>query len=311
MNTSPSPTTAVASRHPAIPSPLSLPVNSRMTSLELAELVNKEHKHICRDIRSMLDKLRSEKYVNLDKDAPEYDRGTRKQCKYIKPSSLEKAIDHFKGDGPDLGHGIFVKNDERGYVEYYMLDFEASMTLVTGYDIKRRNLVIKRWIALETGEAIPAVEEIRQAQQAPSELIDNADRFAAYKRMAEIAGFDGNQATLSANSAMVRNHCFDPLALLGVTHLIADTQEQDLTPTLVGVELGNLTPRQVNKLLIDQNFQRPIKDADGRVVSYTPTEKGKPFSILKDTKRKHGDGTPVKQLLWHLSIVDELKEVAA
>ncbi len=30
------------------------------------------------------------------------------------------------------------------------------MTLITGYDARRRNLVIRRWIDLETGKALPA-----------------------------------------------------------------------------------------------------------------------------------------------------------
>ena len=39
----------------------------------------------------------------------------------------------------------------------YLLDFEGTMTLTTGYDAKRRAKVISRWVALEKGEAEPAL----------------------------------------------------------------------------------------------------------------------------------------------------------
>ena len=39
----------------------------------------------------------------------------------------------------------------------YLLDFHATMTLFSGYDAKRRAMVIDRWIKLETGQAEPAM----------------------------------------------------------------------------------------------------------------------------------------------------------
>lgn len=38
----------------------------------------------------------------------------------------------------------------------YLLDFDATMTLITGYDARRRALVIKRWRELEERAAKPA-----------------------------------------------------------------------------------------------------------------------------------------------------------
>jgi hypothetical protein len=52
--------------------------------------------------------------------------------------------------------------------------------------------------------------------------------------------------------------------------------------------------------------------ANGLVESYRdgknrlqlrPTEKGAPFVVVKDTGKKHGDGTPVQQLFWRESIL--------
>lgn len=40
----------------------------------------------------------------------------------------------------------------------YLLDFDATMILITGYDANRRAMVIKRWRELDTGEATPAFQ---------------------------------------------------------------------------------------------------------------------------------------------------------
>ena len=40
----------------------------------------------------------------------------------------------------------------------YILDIDATMILITGYDANRRAMVIKRWRELDTGEATPAFQ---------------------------------------------------------------------------------------------------------------------------------------------------------
>ena len=101
-----------------VPSSQPLSVNSRMSSREIAELTEKRHDHVMRDIRGLID--------NGAITAPSF--------------------------------GVSEYKDGSGKKNLmYTLDFEATMTLITGYDAKRRSLVIKRWMALETGEAEPAM----------------------------------------------------------------------------------------------------------------------------------------------------------
>ncbi len=76
-----------------------------MTSREIAEVTNKQHKHVTRDIAVMLDEL------NLDKS---------------------------------IFGRIYLDSRNRQQIEY-VLDEELTLTLVTGYSIKLRNAVIKRW----------------------------------------------------------------------------------------------------------------------------------------------------------------------
>ena len=126
-----------------------------MSSLEIAKLTGKQHAHVCRDIRNMLQQLaeagKQEKYSTLDEGAPEYDRGTRKQYKYLKPSSFERVADHFKKDDPDPDHlaGVAETRDARGYVTCYNLNFDYAITLVAGYRADLRLKIIQRWHELE------------------------------------------------------------------------------------------------------------------------------------------------------------------
>lgn len=89
----------------------------RMTSLEIAELTEKNHQHVMRDIRDLIE----QEAISLSNFG---------QSTYINSRNQEQPM--------------------------YTLDYEASMVLVTGYDARRRSAVIKRWLALERGEATPA-----------------------------------------------------------------------------------------------------------------------------------------------------------
>lgn len=88
----------------------------KISSKQIAEVVDKKHQHVMRDIRKLID---------------------------------EGA---FNGSKPGLVAYKDVKGEPR---PMYELDFEATMTLITGYDSKRRNWVIRRWMDLETGAATP------------------------------------------------------------------------------------------------------------------------------------------------------------
>lgn len=82
-----------------------------MSSLEIAELTGKQHKHVVRDIRKMLDDL---------------------------------------GDDPKLGH-VHEEKDSRSYTKAYHLDRELTQTLITGYSAPLRLRVIRRLNELEEG----------------------------------------------------------------------------------------------------------------------------------------------------------------
>ncbi|HCG0181701.1 TPA: Rha family transcriptional regulator [Pseudomonas aeruginosa] len=140
-----------------------------MTSREIAELTGKQHKHVIRDIREMLD-------------------------------ALEK-------DGPVLGH-VREEKDSRGYTENFHLDRELTETLVTGYSIPLRHKVIRRLHQLEEQVAQPAIPQtLPEALRLAADLAEKCQQLAAERdhaiaTKAQIGSRREAQAMAAASSAV-------------------------------------------------------------------------------------------------------------
>lgn len=104
-----------------------------MSSREIAELTGKNKADVHVDVWNMLSQLYS---INKD----------------------DGKIHHVKNQQVKLTDGIIVLFDVRGYVSEFNLDRYHTEVLVTGYDLKRRAAVIKRWYDLETGKAKPSID---------------------------------------------------------------------------------------------------------------------------------------------------------
>jgi prophage antirepressor-like protein len=165
----------------------------------------------------------------------------------------------------------------------------------------------QRWV---TSEVLPAIRKsgVYQAPNAQSiTLVPLAREFKAALSMARAIGFEGNQAILSANKAVKKITSFDCLELMDAQKLMCEEQERTLTVSDLGVRLGGISGQQVNKMLYEKGFQSSFRDSKQRLY-WKPTEKGKPFAVLKDTGKQHTDGTPVQQLMWQESILALLDE---
>lgn len=115
--------------------------------------------------------------------------------------------------------------------------------------------------------------------------------------LAELFGYEGNQAKLAADKAVRKTLGVSPLQLLEI-NLVAD--ERLLTPTQLGKLLG-WSGRRMNNQLLVEGFQS--KDDLG---NWIVTEKGKPFGVLLNVGKAKGDGTPVQQLKWKESIINAM-----
>lgn len=236
-----------------------------MSSTEIAALVEKEHKNVIRDIRVQI----LEGLYNVK-------------------------------DGSDLSHdeiqGVTVKTDARGYTSEILLDKEHTLTLITGYDVKKRHAINKRWLELEGFSNSASQPDFDKAKQ--TGLLS-----PAYVEMAKAFGFEGNQAYISADKAIRQITGYSPLALLGA-ELTSPVQAPALVPSDIAERLG-LTKQEPNKLLTAKGFQTSHRDHKSRIY-YELTEKGKQYGQYVDTGLKHSDGSPRKQIKWFSTILDVL-----
>jgi anti-repressor protein len=93
-----------------------------MSSREIADLTGKNHQHIMRDIRRMLEDLGDESHCpNLDSE----------NC---------------EGEGWKKTTYLNTRNQKQPEI---LLNFELTMTLISGYNVVLRNRIIKRWQELE------------------------------------------------------------------------------------------------------------------------------------------------------------------
>lgn len=110
-----------------------------MTSLEIAELTGKEHGHVKRDIVNMLELL--------NKDASSFG--------YIYLDSY--------------------KREQSGY----RLPYDETICLLTGYDVKARMAVIKRWQELEAKPAFQVPTTLSGALRLAAEQAEVIEQQAA------------------------------------------------------------------------------------------------------------------------------------
>lgn len=118
-----------------------------MSSIEIANLTEKDHKHVIRDIRVMLDEL----------------------C----------------ADGPNLGH-LREDKDARGYTAMFHLDRELTDTLLTGYSAIARRKVIARWHKLEGGATDP-VKVLNDPSKLREMLLGYTEKVIALEHQIEAA----------------------------------------------------------------------------------------------------------------------------
>lgn len=129
-----------------------------MSSREIAELCEKRHKHVIRDICKMLDNLG----INLT--------------------------------GPNLGSLNFKEQaykDAKGEMrKEYLLDFELTMTLISGYNVVLRNRIIKRWQELELQQQqIQLTKQNKQLLALENKLQDAQIKACQFDALVAQAGF--------------------------------------------------------------------------------------------------------------------------
>jgi DNA-binding Lrp family transcriptional regulator len=167
--------------------------------------------------------------------------------------------------------------------------------------------LVDRWQELEA-QALPP----RASSRPPRLDVSREHRLMMKDQMmyAKLAGLDGNQMLLAANRATSLLTGIDNLGLLGITNMPAPQNEALLSPSDIADRLGMKSGQAVNKRLCELAVQTQHRDHKARVY-YEPTEAGiTAGATMVDTGKKHGNGTPVRQLRWSSAICRLLEKTA-
>ncbi len=171
-------------------------------------------------------------------------------------------------------------------------------------------LVTKVMQKFHKGELVVQDQQSKQLSQKATEMEVTASIFKSFHTIGTLAGFKGNQLTLSANLATRKLTWIDPLELMELTHLPVEAQEALLIPKQIGERLGGLSSIKVNKMLEELALQvQTSYVGKGDLVKkfWELTEEGKQYGIYVDTSRKHTDGTPIRSIKWYESVIELLK----
>lgn len=244
---------------------LSLNSSARMTSKEIADLVEKRHSNVKRTIETLTEK-----------------------------GLISKPQIEFSEEINNLGHKV-----KR---EHYVFDADHkrdTYVVVAQLSPEFTARIVDRWQELETGSysaQSPAIEPL---------YVHAARIVPAYMEAARAFGFEGNQATLSANRAIKRFTGVNLLEAMGQTALIAPDQEPLLTASDIALRLS-IGKLEANPLLIDCGLQTSHRDHKNRI-HYELTEDGHKYGVVLDTDKKHGSGTPIRQIKWSARVLPVLE----
>ena len=130
--------------------PIETTQNLTMTSREIAELTGKEHKNVVRDVRAMFEDLEKDRL----KTEPVSGGASKTEA---------TSLDQLKTEPTSSSTSSF----ERTYLDAanreqpeYVLNFEDTLTLLTGYSVVLRRKVIARWRELEAAPKTVAVKAL-------------------------------------------------------------------------------------------------------------------------------------------------------
>lgn len=196
-----------------------------------------------------------------------------------------------------------LDEDERASVLLDGLNFtavnESGLYFLIMRSSKDEAKKFRKWV---TSEVLPSIRKTGGFGESKFNLIPKSvEMLRSIDAAASIFGLTGNQKILSVNRATREITNVDFQQLLGI-ELKNDTQEIQLTPSEIGKELG-ISGKKVNQLLQEKGFQ--IKDANK---NWIHSNRGSGFAVVLDVGKKHSNGTPITQLKWKQSVINELRK---
>lgn len=159
------------------------------------------------------------------------------------------------------------------------------------------------YFAVRSGAALPPPADERPQVD---RIREGRLSYQHHLRICRMLGITGMPAHLAASRAVKNLLGIDPLAAMQITHAEAPDDAANVNTTTMGKQIG-LSAQATNAALSRFGYQTSFRDAKGKLV-YEPTAKGRALGgRMMDTGKKHGNGTPVTQLLWSTKTVEALK----
>lgn len=186
----------------------------------------------------------------------------------------------------------------REYPCYHLPKREAELVAMSeSYAVQAR--VYDRMIELEAA-ALPA-PAARAARIAPIKppVLTAAAMAPVLVRALRAFGIDKNAAAIGANQIINAETGVNLLAMAGHTHLPTPSQDICYTPTELGSRFCK-SAKSFNQLLAQAGLQESIAG------HWVPTEKGRQHAIVLDTGKAHASGTPIQQVKWRDSVLQEV-----
>ena len=231
-------------------------VNGKLcvTSLQVADAFEKEHKNVLADIRNTVSKC-SESFTGLNFQLSEYTDSTGRK------------------------------------LPMYLLTKDGFVMLAMGYTtpeaMRVKEVYITKFNEME--------EELRHPRYQSNSLIDAHVRAAV--AILSCAGLEGNQLALAADKFYTSQTGVSVFKSTGIG-LKEPKQDVHCNATQLGEMMGGVKARTVNKRLAAAGLQ------ESTPAGWRPTEFGRQYSVLLDTGKKKGNGTPVTQLKWYPTVLD-------
>lgn len=238
------------------------------TSRNIAEVFEKEHKIVMRDIRNIL-------ASNPDVDFNGYN--------FV-------PVEYTDAKGQKRPEYLLTRDGAMMLIMSYT--GPKAMAIKTAY-IRRFNEMEQQLAALQGSILQP--QQAPKAQPAPA-AIPLTESLEGVSIVLKAADITGNQLALALDKAYKAKTGESALALAGV-QLVAPTNYQLLTPTEIGKQLG-LGAREVNGYLAAMGYQ--ARTAKG----WELTDKGRAIGgVYLDVNKRNFNGAPIRQLKWPALVV--------
>lgn len=137
----------------------------------------------------------------------------------------------------------------------------------------------ERWVF---EEVLPAIRKTGGYNVAPRPRRPSVLRaFNTAMKIGERIGLESGQLAFHAAQYCKAKCGENPLELMGVRAFRAPVKDHTLTPSQIGQELGGISARRVNEILLEKGFQTYTQDSRGHR-TYHLTELGKHYGRLED-----------------------------